>query len=131
MWHTGRERNPVLIKACNQAAHPWRYLVLPVVQNGQKRVAQGRRSSPDSNALLDEKGSDLVDRRCSPRDQARANAMAGLEIELVLCLLAYDTQVWPQACFSNRLGVVVIVLLPLQLILRRKAILPSMPKPTM
>ena len=86
------ERNLVLIKACDQAAHPRRYLVLPVLQNDQERVAQGRRSSPDSNSLLDEKGSDLIDRRCSPRDQTGANAVAGLEIELVLCLLAHGTQ---------------------------------------
>lgn len=144
----------------------------------QLRVAQGRRSSPDSHSLLDEKGSDRIDRRCSPRDQAGANAVAGLEIELVLCLLAHGTQVRPQGCFSNRLGIVVIVLLPLherlyvdrrddprllaqltqgtadkvrdasipttqgrnclkvsasasRLIFRRKAILPSVPKPTM
>ena len=40
--------------------------------------------------------------------------MAGLKIELILRLLAYDTQVRPQGCFSNRLGVIVIVLLTLQ-----------------
>ena len=39
--------------------------------------------------------------------------MAGLEIELILRLLAHGTQVRPQGCFSNRLGIVVIVLLPL------------------
>jgi len=39
--------------------------------------------------------------------------MAGLKIELVLCLLAHRTQVRPQGCFSNCLGIVVIVLLPL------------------
>ena len=39
--------------------------------------------------------------------------MAGLEIELILGLLADGAQVRPQGCFSNRLGVVVVVLLPL------------------
>ncbi len=39
--------------------------------------------------------------------------MTGLEIELILRLLAHGAQVRPQACFSNSLGVVVVILLPL------------------
>jgi hypothetical protein len=43
---------------------------------------------------------DLINRRGSRRDQAGANAVAGLE--LILCFLAHATQVRPQGCFSNR-----------------------------
>ena len=39
--------------------------------------------------------------------------MAGLEVELILRFLAHAAQVRPQGCFSNRLSIVVIVLLPL------------------
>ena len=105
--------------------------------------------------------------------------MEGLEVELVLRLLAYDAQIRPQCGLCDRLGIVVVVLLSLyerlhidrrddprlvtqmtqrpvtkwalrhasmpttlggsrlkvsrsarRLILRRKAILPSVPKPT-
>ena len=39
--------------------------------------------------------------------------MAGLEVELILCLLAHGVQVRPQGCFSNSFCVVVVILLPL------------------
>src|SRR5580704_15894090 len=64
------ETYPVFVETNDQAAHPWRYLLLPVLQNCHKRVTQSCCSRPDGNALLDEKGSDLIDRRRPPRDQA-------------------------------------------------------------
>src|SRR5580704_16567149 len=39
--------------------------------------------------------------------------MTGLQVELVLALLRDEAQVRPQRCLGNRLGVVVIILLPL------------------
>jgi hypothetical protein len=39
--------------------------------------------------------------------------VAGLQIELVLALLLHDAQVRSQRCFSDRLGIIVIVLLSL------------------
>ena len=39
--------------------------------------------------------------------------MAGLQVELVLGLLAHDAQVRPQGGLGDRLGVVVVVLLAL------------------
>src|SRR5256886_17212016 len=58
---------PVLIKAEDQLGRSWRYLVLSVLQYREERVAKGTRISPDGDALLEKKGSDLVDRRCSGR----------------------------------------------------------------
>src|SRR6266480_4163023 len=58
---------PVLVKAEDQLGRSWRYLVLSVLQYREERVAKGTRISPDGDALLDKKGSDLVDRRCSGR----------------------------------------------------------------
>jgi len=43
--------------------------------------------------VLDEEGADLIDRRCATRDEARANAMQGLQVELILRLLLNDAQV--------------------------------------
>src|SRR5262249_35658576 len=107
------ERCPVLIQASNQAAHSGRYLVLTVLQDPQKGVAQSPCSSPDRNALLDQEGAYLIDCRCSSRDQAGAHAMQGLEVELGLRLLAYDAQVRPRCGLGHCLGVVVVVLLSL------------------
>ena len=50
----------------------------------KSELRRARRSSPDGDALLDQKGADLIDRRCPPRDQAGPNAMTGLQVELVL-----------------------------------------------
>src|SRR5664279_2743923 len=47
------------------------------------------------------------------RDEAGANAVECLKIELVLRLLAHDAQVRSQGCLGDRLCVVIIVLLPL------------------
>jgi hypothetical protein len=63
--------------------------------------------------LLDEKGSDLVDRRCPARDPSGPDATAGLQIELVLAFLLDHVQVRSQRCLGDRLGIVVVVLLPL------------------
>ena len=59
---------PVIVKAEDQPGRSRRYLVLSVLQYREERVAKGTRTSPDGDALLDEKGSDLVDRRCSAGD---------------------------------------------------------------
>jgi hypothetical protein len=72
---------PPLVQANNQAAHSGRYLVLTVLQDRQKGVAQSSRSSPHRDALLDQEGTDLIDCRRPPRNQAGAHAMQGLEIE--------------------------------------------------
>jgi len=66
------------------------------------------------DALLDEKGSDLVDRRGPAGDQSGPDAMTRLQVELILALLLDDTQVRSQRRLGNCLGIVVIVLLPLQ-----------------
>src|SRR5690348_9638559 len=58
------------------------------------------------------KGPDLVYRCCPVRHQSRPDAMTGLQIELVLAFLLHCTQVRPQRGLGNRLGIVVIVLLP-------------------
>jgi hypothetical protein len=53
--------------------------------------------------------------RCGPaRDQSRPNAVTRLQVELVLALLLDDTQVGPQRRLGDCLGIVVVVLLPLQ-----------------
>src|SRR5580704_8890862 len=39
--------------------------------------------------------------------------MTGLQVELILALLLDEAQVRPQRCLGNRLGVVVIIFLPL------------------
>ena len=59
---------PVFVEANDQAAHPGRYLVLPVLHNCGQRVTQSPRSGPDRNALLDEESADLIDRCSPPRD---------------------------------------------------------------
>src|SRR5215831_19650639 len=38
--------------------------------------------------------------------------MASLQVQLILALLLDEPQVWPQRCFGNCLGIVVVVLLP-------------------
>ena len=50
------------------------------------RIRNDFRASPDRDALLDQKSADLIDRRRSARDQAGANAVESLEVELVLRL---------------------------------------------
>src|SRR5215472_18914905 len=47
---------------------------------------------PDGDALFDQKGADLVDRRCPPGHQPRPH-MTRLQVELVLALLPDHTQV--------------------------------------
>ena len=60
--------------------------------------------SPDRDALLDEKSSDLVDCRGSTRDQSGSDAMTGLQIELVF---SFDyAQIRSQRCLGDRLGIV-------------------------
>jgi hypothetical protein len=62
--------------------------------------------------MLDQKGSDLVDRRRPTGDQSGPNAVTCLQVELILALLLDDAQVWPQRRFGNGFGFVVVVLLP-------------------
>ena len=107
------EPEPVLIETDDQVAHPRRDLVFAVLQNREERVAQSSRARPHGDALLDEEGADLVDRRRPTGDQARAHAMASLQIELILGLLPHRSQVRSQRRLGDRLGVVVVVLLPL------------------
>src|SRR5262245_40973454 len=103
---------PVFIETNDAAGHSRRYLVPSVLENGEQGVAKGAGSRPDRDPLLDEKGSDLVDRCRATRHQSRPDAMTGLQIELVLAFLLHRTQVRPQRGLGNRLGIVVIVLLP-------------------
>ena len=65
------------------------------------------------DALLDEEGADLVDRRRPARDQARPHAVAGLQVKLILGLLSDGSQVRAQCRLGDRLSIVVVVLLPL------------------
>src|SRR6185295_19413707 len=78
---------PVFVKTEDQLGHSRRYLVLAVLQYREKRVAKGARANPDSNALLNQEGSDLVDRRGPAGDQSGSDAMTRLQVELVLALL--------------------------------------------
>src|SRR4051794_38763821 len=105
---------PVLVKAEDQLGRSRRDLVLAVLQYRKERVAQGARTGPDRDALLDQKSPDLVDRRCPAGDQSGADAVAGLQIELVLALLLDQAQVRAQGRLGDCLGVVVVVLLPFQ-----------------
>jgi hypothetical protein len=64
-------------------------------------VVEDESPSPDRNALLDQKGADLIDRRRPARDQMGANTMESLKFELILRLLTYDAQVWPQGASAS------------------------------
>jgi hypothetical protein len=105
---------PVLVKTEDQAGHSWRYLVLSVLQYCEERVAKGARASPNGDALLNQKGADLVDCRCPARDQSGADTMTRLQVELILALLLDKPQVRSQRRLGDGLGIVVVVLLPLQ-----------------
>src|SRR3990172_5056870 len=89
------EPEPVLVKADDQIAHSGRDLIRTVLQYLEQRIAKCSRSWTDSNALLDEEGADLIDRRRPPRYQSRPHAMTRLKIELVLGLLPDSPQVRP------------------------------------
>jgi hypothetical protein len=91
----------------------FRFSNISVLQYDEERLAQGAQADPGGNALLDQKGPDLVDRRRPAGDQSRPDAMTRLQVELVLALLLDHAQVWPQRCLRNRFGVVVVVLLTL------------------
>src|SRR6516165_3288809 len=104
---------PVFIEIADQLGRAGRDLFLSVIEYREERLAERSRADPDSNALLDQKGADLVDRRCSPRDQSRPHPMASLQVQLILALLLDEPQVRTQRRFGDRLGIVVIVLLPL------------------
>ena len=104
---------PVFVKTKDQLGHARRYLVLAVLQYREKRVAQGARAGPDGDALLDQEGADLVDRRRPAGDQSGPDAMTGLQIELILALLLDEAQVRAQRRLGDGLGIVVVVLLSL------------------
>ena len=65
------------------------------------------------NPLLDQEGPDLIDRRRPPRDQSRTDPVQRLQIQLILGLLADQLQVGTQRSFGDGLGIVVVILLPL------------------
>jgi hypothetical protein len=79
---------PVFVKTDNQLTHSRRNLVVTVPQYLKEGVAQSFCAGSHGDPLFDEEGTDLVDRRCPSGDQARSDSMAGLQIELILCLLA-------------------------------------------
>jgi hypothetical protein len=107
------EPKPVLLKTHNQLAHAGRNLVAAVSQYLEERVAQCSGAGPHGDSLFDKKSADLVNRRRPARHQSGAHAMAGLQIKLILRLLADDAQVRPQGRLSDGFRVIVIVLLPL------------------
>ena len=74
-------------KSQDQLGRSRRDLFLSVIEYREERLAEGPRAGPNSNALLDQKGADLVDRRCSTGHQSRPHPMASLQIQLILALL--------------------------------------------
>ena len=74
-----------------------------------------RARKPDLTAmpLLDQKSADLVDRRRPAGDQSGPDTVTGLQVELILALLLDEPQVRSQRRLGDRLGIVVVVLLPL------------------
>jgi hypothetical protein len=65
---------PVFVKTEYQVRHARRYLVLPALQYGEERLAQGAQAGSDSDALLDQKGSDrliVAVRRETNRERTR------------------------------------------------------------
>src|SRR6516165_9758157 len=86
---------PVVIEAADQLGRPGRDLFLSVIEYREERLAEGARAGPDSNALLDQKGADLVDRRCSTGHQSRPHPVASLQVQLILALLVDEPQVRP------------------------------------
>ena len=96
----------IFVKIEDQPGHARRYLVLSVLQYREKRVAKGARASPDGNALLNQEGSDLVDRRRPAGDQSRPDAVTRLQF-------LDEAQVRSQRRLGDGLGIVVIVLLSL------------------
>ena len=71
-----------IVKTDNQLTHSRRNLVVTVPQYLKEGVAQSSCAGPQVDPLFDEEGANLLDRRCPSGDQARSDAMAGLQIEL-------------------------------------------------
>ena len=69
--------------------------------------------SPNRDALLDQEGTDLIDRCCATQHQPRSDPMQGLQIKLILRLLGNRLEIGTQRGFSNRLRIVTIVFWPL------------------
>ena len=70
------------------------------------------RAGAHRDALLDEEGANLIDRRRPPRDQSCPHPVQRLLIKLILGLLANAAKIGAQRRLGDRLGIVGVVLLP-------------------
>ena len=108
------EPEPVLVEADDQVGSCAATARRRGSSESRRAIGAGRwRRCADGDPMLDEEGADLVDRRRAARHQARAHAMAGLQVELILRLLAARAQVGAQSRLGDGLGIVVVVLLTL------------------
>ena len=102
---------PVLIETDDDVVHPFGNLVAPLIEDWEQRLAKRMSARSNGDALLDQKGADLIDRRRAPGHQPRSNPMQGLQVELVLALLSYGSEVRPQRRLGDGFGIIIVVLL--------------------
>ena len=84
---------PVAVEPGQNGAHSRRYLVLTFIEDRQERALQSSQPFAHGDALFNQKGPDLVDRRRPAGHQSRPHPMQRLQVQLILALLRHRLQV--------------------------------------
>jgi hypothetical protein len=104
---------PVLHQASDQAHHAGREDVGALGENVRQGLPQRSEPLSHRNSALQQEGADLVDHCRALADQAGANAMKSLQIELFDTLCGHKPHGGPLHGFSNGFGITEVVLVAL------------------
>ena len=80
----GLELLPFLPEIGEQPAHPWRDVLLGILEDGGHLVAQVRRPFAEGNAALQQESANLVNERGAPMYETIAHPVQRLQIELIM-----------------------------------------------
>jgi hypothetical protein len=69
---------------------------------------------PYRDAALDQEAADLIDHSRPLANETRAHPMQGQQVHLLRRLDRHEVHGWPLHGFGNRLGIAVVVLVPLE-----------------
>jgi hypothetical protein len=81
---------PVLHQALDQAHHARREDIGALGEDVRECLPQGSKPLSHRDPALEQKGADLVDYCCALADQAGANTMQSLQVELLDCLGGHE-----------------------------------------
>src|SRR5258708_6735367 len=102
---------PLTSKLDQKRSHPWRQEVFGVFENGRDLSLEVSGACSDSNTVLQEKPSDLVDHSSSPPDPSITHTVQSLKIQLRLVLDWNEPHGRPLHSLSDRFRIDVVILI--------------------